>query len=57
MNNDDNKCKVQKELHDMDCKLLPEVYVISKEEVEEQIVNAEKFCEAVQEYLKESGPQ
>lgn len=44
-------------VHRVNCKLLPEVYVISKEEVEEQIVNAEKFCEAVQEYLKESGPQ
>ena len=27
-------------------------YVISKEEVEEQITNAEKFCEEVQGYLR-----
>ena len=27
-------------------------YVISKEEVEEQIANAERFCEAVQGYLQ-----
>lgn len=30
-------------------------YVISKEEVEEQIINAEKFCEAVRGYLRVKG--
>lgn len=32
-------------------------YVISKEEVEEQIANAEKFCEAVQGYLRVKGEE